>query len=612
MPSTVTPTNIPGLDLLDDDDMEVQKALGFSDKEVKEYKEFAGEIKKAAEAAASAPGGLDPKTTEAINKAAAAARDAARQAVVAANAFRSGDVMSGTAAVMDICSSAASVLGSMQSMATASGAGAILGALFGIISLILRACAPPQKSVTQVMEQIMRTIFGEEKEYDLNAALSDYQVSWDALMDKVETRTPLTEKEFDELCPLGESGNTHSIYKAGDWLANPENQSKANKEWHAVLEAYLLTGSLQIRLYALAFNLLDPDVRSAKSTRFKGIVKQHQTRLKKLKKPVQDKSLLWCLAPSAGDDITGRSPYVRCMNQTDWTELSGEATDFSVTRPAAGKDSLVVTLEGAATIDPHRNPGSTSLSDMLVLTHGRAYARSVGLDFDGGEWKEIPSLAKLKLRDIHAVPDDKDSQAVRLYWTHDGGSGVSTYSTETRKVTKARDIGGGGTAIRAVPGRKAECYYVLNSAPDAKGHSTVRNAAGVTFSLPIKACRGIAVCPTFLWAFNDRVIYCVTHEAAGEVPAEAWRFVLMFGTKDVQWLSPADDQMLIVVVKGITYTVTWSPGANGQPNFKGPTRLVNGPSKGTVRIERQLVRAWPLYKAWGDNLEKLIATPPPA
>lgn len=351
-------------------------------------------------------------------------------------------------------------------------------------------------------------------------------------------------------------------------------------------------------------------MRSAKSVRYKGILKQHQTRLKKLGPIVQGKALLWCLTPSITDDeVTGRSPSVRRMEQADWTELTGEATDFSVTRPAGSKDSFMVTLEGARGRNPNYNPDSPTL-DMFFPTHGRAYVRSIGLDLDGGEWKEIPALAELTLRDIHAVPDDADPQAVRLYWTHDRGSGVSTYSTATRKVTKTRAIGAGGAAIRAVPGRNPERYYVLNNAPDAKGYSTVRTAAGLTVSVPIKSCLGIAVCQTFLWAFDDSDIYCLGHENVGKVDNSAWRKVVRFANSGVQWLSPADDQILIAVVSGRTHGEKWSLDVNALPKLDAAMPIKNGPKKGTVRVQRQPVRAWPLYKAWADNLQNLLASPP--
>ena len=80
-------------------------------------------------------------------------------AMAASDAFRKGDYISGSAALMDIC---ASIIPVFASLASAGGpAGALVGALFSVVGQILSYFAPKQPSVTDKIKEMLDHVQSE-------------------------------------------------------------------------------------------------------------------------------------------------------------------------------------------------------------------------------------------------------------------------------------------------------------------------------------------------------------------------------------------------------------------------------------------------------------------
>ena len=99
-------------------------------------------------------------------------------AYTASQAFKNGDYISGSAALMDIC---ASVIPVFASLASAGGPpGALIGALFSVIGQILSFFAPKQPSLEEKIEKMLQHLRSEEQVQSMMAvghSVSSYTAS---------------------------------------------------------------------------------------------------------------------------------------------------------------------------------------------------------------------------------------------------------------------------------------------------------------------------------------------------------------------------------------------------------------------------------------------------
>ncbi|GAA2155790.1 hypothetical protein FHX52_4089 [Humibacillus xanthopallidus] len=100
-------------------------------------------------------------------------------AMAASDAFRKGDYISGSAALMDIC---AGIIPVLASLASASGpAGALVGALFSVVGQILSYFAPKQPSVTDKIKEMLDHVQSENEIERITAFGSSVAVYTDGL-----------------------------------------------------------------------------------------------------------------------------------------------------------------------------------------------------------------------------------------------------------------------------------------------------------------------------------------------------------------------------------------------------------------------------------------------
>ena len=105
--------------------------------------------------------------------------------LTAITAFRQQppDAIAGSAAIMDICSNLASALGGLSTVGGPPGA--LLGALFSMISMILKFFAPEPPSLISQIEQLLRDLGAEEKNSEIDGAgdaVKVYAVACDEFM----------------------------------------------------------------------------------------------------------------------------------------------------------------------------------------------------------------------------------------------------------------------------------------------------------------------------------------------------------------------------------------------------------------------------------------------
>src|SRR5215471_8696543 len=86
----------------------------------------------------------------------------------AASAFKSGDNMAGSAAIMDMCASGAAMIGSLS--AAAGPYGAVFGAVFSMIGQLLTYFGPKQPSLAK---QIIDAIRGLDADKELQGVRAD-------------------------------------------------------------------------------------------------------------------------------------------------------------------------------------------------------------------------------------------------------------------------------------------------------------------------------------------------------------------------------------------------------------------------------------------------------
>ncbi len=192
--------------------------------------------------------------TDAINK---NLPNMTKAALSAASAFKSGDYLNGSAAIMDICASGAQMIGSLS--AAAGPFGAVLGAVFTIIGQLLTYFGPKQPSLK---EQIVEAIRGLNAETKLQIALADgdaveeytetiYRVKkslpkhlkepFETMDDLWDFRTDLR----DDIVAIDKSFNKVSaLYKkweTAEWLKDEKTQDL--EKWPEILGVFCRTYS---------------------------------------------------------------------------------------------------------------------------------------------------------------------------------------------------------------------------------------------------------------------------------------------------------------------------------------------------------------------------------
>jgi hypothetical protein len=149
--------------------------------------------------------------------------------LAAISAFQKGDVITGTSAVMGICSSMATLIGGIS--AAGGPPGMLIGAIFGMVAEILSFFGPKGESLKETLEKLLRQLTAEQKQQDIDALHTDITNYAKSLriasatlaksQNGVAVEAGVVTQIIQDFNPLRD---LRDLWKVGEWLNLPANQ----------------------------------------------------------------------------------------------------------------------------------------------------------------------------------------------------------------------------------------------------------------------------------------------------------------------------------------------------------------------------------------------------
>src|SRR5258708_965338 len=258
----------------------------------------------------------------------------------AVKAFESGDPFAGSAAVMDISASLATTIGAMAG-AAAGPAGALLRGLLSVVSLILKAFLPQQKSLADQIETLIRDIQAESQEQIV-------QVSEEAIQSFVNTVTKVAGKwtltEIETKLNVTDGPAINGIRGAAEWLKEANNQGL--KAWGHVLAAQCHAYNRLMHALAIAITSVDITTVEDKgvltidklTAAFKSNDPIQLEFLQKIVPAARNRGIVWTIGTFAS--VSGYYPdsgsiYFRDFMKNSWLGLGGEQRVMAVSKTNA-------------------------------------------------------------------------------------------------------------------------------------------------------------------------------------------------------------------------------------------------------------------------------------
>lgn len=450
----------------------------------------------------------------------------------AVKGFQSGDPFAGSAAVMEICAALSSTIGALS---VAGGPpGAVVGALFSIVAMILKMFTKPQKSLTAQLEEIVRTIKSESKIQKLHTA----QQAIEALIDTLTTvgeKWTLAEIEA-KLNPI-DGAAINAIREAGQWLEEPKNQDLPL--WGHVLAAQCQTYISFMEAQTLAIASID--IAGIEDKGVLSIAKlsaafasNHPIQLRfllRVQPAARNRGLKWHI----GRFSTGRFLESGALNLSDattggWKSLGGEMRVVTVSKTRtnnrldANPYLAIFHLEQADT--PFQRPEFSN----RYRKNNRTYAMfgKWPLDRNTG-WKEIGELQGLY--DICATPGAKENE-VYVYtatgkkiekWVHSAdhtGTGlarspdfdfyVAADHTARAVCAVSRPVAPSGEDPNFIAGEEWVVYGGCEG-PNKETFINVQFSSGYRGQIRMGIMYGMAADSRYLWTFSKVDITCISH-----------------------------------------------------------------------------------------------------
>ncbi|MNF90519.1 hypothetical protein D3C84_730860 [compost metagenome] len=238
----------------------------------------------------------------------------------AITAFQKGDALEGSAAIMDICSTVATVLGSMAAASSAGGPiGALIGAVFGIVGMILRAFQPAQKSLGDVLEGKLRLVGAEGINNALETAIDEFELLYAGYPHQGPVKI-----ERSMLDALAEGNATDHVLMSANWLLIDGNikEQTITASWLNALAAYVYAQCLQLRNLTHLLSIAKEDCYPDLDRTYKQIAKVHLKKMRQLTAPARSKGMVWHIGTLK--HYEGGHLYKRqgSDGSSPWTELS--------------------------------------------------------------------------------------------------------------------------------------------------------------------------------------------------------------------------------------------------------------------------------------------------
>lgn len=493
------------------------------------------------------------RTQKALAKGLPALASGIRDAI---RGFEKGDKFAGSAAIMDICATLASTVGSV----TAAGGppGALIGALFSIVSMVLKAFIPPQKSLLQEIDGIVREIVAETKQQGLASARGAIESLISTLV------APGTRWQFsyiqDMFNPIdGTAVNT--IRDTASWLETTTNQDL--KLWGPVLAQQCQTYIMMMQILAIASANVDvSDELDQGASTYANLAALFTANdagqlsfLRNIRSAAQARGTVWHIGvfdatgeyPDSGnlfftDSLTGAT-------RDDWENLEGEQRAFAVSRTR---------MHDAENPDPYLAVFALEKADTQRSVPGAAYrhrknARTYGLfgkwpltTHTG--WRKIANLEGLT--DICATPGEAD-RTVYVY-TASGGQHIKGYvhgerpigegdielkESKTFSVNPNHTVDSVAAAIEpeTVDGDEPEVLHGETSVVYGAGFNALRAryihaffSSGIAGEIKTpsgldSSITGLRVDNKRLWVFTRAKIFCTTHSSVKDYLRRARR-----------------------------------------------------------------------------------------
>ena len=395
----------------------------------------------------------------------------------AVSAFKSGDAMNGTAAIMDICAAGVQLLGSLS--AGAGPYGAVFGAVFTIVGQLLTYFGPKQPSMK---DQIIDAIKGMDAEQRLRNVQADANVveEYASTIYRIKTllprhlKSPLETKKqlWDFRTDLKADINAiklafqkvQTLYRKWDtaeWLKDDATQH--HEKWPEILGIFCRTYSDSlIANFALASmadqNLVDKRLNEASNSN--PLYSQHShdfdevnnllIKLRALVKAIPEvwndgnalmQKFVRAVEPVARDRglfaILGHDGYLysatgrKALTSGDWKNLSigygARGHRFAIT--GAKPEASAMRQSHHVFFCEH-----WTASDSGDLEHGRIDAAAVNISGQG-------AISSDKFQDVWALPSPKDAKASFIYAARRTDSGGSVKLLELDAENKLTEGG---------------------------------------------------------------------------------------------------------------------------------------------------------------------------
>lgn len=554
------------------------------------------------------------------------------------------DALAGSAAVMDICSSLSSALGSLS---TAGGPpGAVLGALFSMVSMILNFFAPKPPSLLSQIEALMRDLQAETEDSQIRSAADAVTVFAEGCSNMMQPtgdqglRSPVELTEELKKFNLVEGNTITTMRTVRHWLMQLGNQDLGG--WPEILQlhndAYMhLTMTVtRVKLYAHDHKKIkkyvgDPNPDADKVKEWSDLQVQANVKFQNLKAnnklaadffkqvlPIARKRGTFAIA--FHNDKIYVATGTKVFDDNKWVSIFDRCRRMALTRPRQGVNM------------------PSAVYDLWVLDAG---------DLTQYLYHNYLNIRKRVLTEYYAdYVGDPQGKVGRLFldvWPTQSNDG--TYA-----VYGARDVAEGGgledykwnrdaktfdrldwspvTQNRMVQVRIAKPIAVLPDDPERddmpahlKGgwihYGTLENSKDIfvyadgpgqkTVPIPMDSYTGIAFDSYFLWVYGKDGIACATHASIMSCITNKRSTPRWLGPPttnnmtDVIDLSPCEDSTLLVSTSGPLSTAVYRVDF-ATPNLEDKQRLTVDAwehlwgGNGAAQVQKLPVYGWPLLE----------------
>jgi hypothetical protein len=455
------------------------------------------------------------------------------------------DIVVGSAAVVDICASLASALGGLS--AAGGPPGALLGAMFSMVSMILGFFAPQPPSLISQIEEMLRDLRAETEASEIKSAEEAVLVYRDSC-EKYMTPTPEGGVQPPDLLTteLGQfnlsDGNTiKSIRTVRDWLRKEGNWDLDG--WPELLnlqcQVYmnLMLAVTRQNLYANDEDRIkeyvgDPPnpkrqekwelLQQAVKTKIGNIDVNngHQRAFLREILPIARKRGTFVASIHSGTAVgVFAASGPKALRTGTWgPRLFNYCRRVSVTAPRGGADRPDGQYDIWVMDDTNRHYAFHG--DFLVRSRTVINAKDVGSAGSARLWFDLwpqPSDAS-SMFSIYVTRHLKDGGGLGLYsWSPNDPKNLGWDKNWIPWWGKRMLLVRVATPARALPGdpdgpvvNGGNMYYAtLDSSRDIYVLQYGTGGGGLT--VPMASYNGLAVDPHFLWVFGNEGVVCASH-----------------------------------------------------------------------------------------------------